>query len=476
MATAILLPQGQQQYCDGNGRPLAGGSVTYYVPNTTTLASVWQDEDESVVSPNPILLDANGMGKAFGSGNYLMVVKDVNGVTLWSALTSSSAVTISIGALGGAALAGDNTFTGTNRFENSVVISGDVMDWSNADAISAAGVLAIQGANGNLVPLQGAGSITSTDLNSGSIRVVRFLAAGITLVNSASLIVPTNGNLVSQVGDTMWLEGEAGGVTRVAFYQRFSGAALQASAAFSSLRGNVQGKKIITTAGAATGVLSCDEVTLETAAGLYITGKNLALGFAVTTVGVGGLDTGAATVSTWYHVYFVSDGTNFNVLLSLSATAPAVVGAYTYYAYAGAIRTTSGSASQLQGVLQYGNRAQWIVDGAVLTAMPLIGTGTTASAWSARAWGNFAPVTAAGIVLTLTGTLLAWHAGAAPNANYGSPTATTNPPPIAGGTNAGSSEVHVAVQGTFLLEDATNVYYWSDDADTRLFVGGWIYK
>ena len=34
--SATLLPNGMQQFVDGNGVPLAGGSVAFYVPNTLT--------------------------------------------------------------------------------------------------------------------------------------------------------------------------------------------------------------------------------------------------------------------------------------------------------------------------------------------------------------------------------------------------------------------------------------------------------
>ena len=43
-----------------------------------------------------------------------------------------------------------------------------------------------------------------------------------------------------------------------------------------------------------------------------------------TTTGAGGLDTGALANSTWYHLYLISNGTNFYGLASLSATAPQI--------------------------------------------------------------------------------------------------------------------------------------------------------
>lgn len=84
---AGLLPNGRQQYLDGNGKPLAGGQVFFYIPNTTTPKNTWQDADQTSLNTNPVLLDANGEAVIFGDGEYRQVLKDVFGTTVWDQTT-----------------------------------------------------------------------------------------------------------------------------------------------------------------------------------------------------------------------------------------------------------------------------------------------------------------------------------------------------------------------------------------------------
>lgn len=92
--TAALLPNARQQYFDGLGNPLAGGSVTYNVPGTTTLKPIWLDSGESLPAQNPVTLDENGYpeqtGQTFGDGTYRQIVRDANGIVIWDNLTAST--------------------------------------------------------------------------------------------------------------------------------------------------------------------------------------------------------------------------------------------------------------------------------------------------------------------------------------------------------------------------------------------------
>jgi hypothetical protein len=89
--SATLLPNGKQQFINGNGVPLAGGSVYTYVPSTTTPKTTWQDSGASIANTNPIILDANGMATIYGTGTYREVVYDANSNLLFDALTSDGA-------------------------------------------------------------------------------------------------------------------------------------------------------------------------------------------------------------------------------------------------------------------------------------------------------------------------------------------------------------------------------------------------
>lgn len=112
--TAALLPNARQQYFDGQGNVLSGGSVGYYVPGSTTLKQIWLDSGESTPAQNPVTLDENGYpeqtGQTYGDGSYRQIVKDVNGVTIWDNTTSSTG---SGGGGGGSPTVGDGDAVGT---------------------------------------------------------------------------------------------------------------------------------------------------------------------------------------------------------------------------------------------------------------------------------------------------------------------------------------------------------------------------
>jgi hypothetical protein len=67
---------------------------------------------------------------------------------------------------------------------------------------------------------------------------------------------------------------------------------------------------------------------------------------------VNGLDTGVQTASTTYYLYLIGNGTLIRSLVSLSSTAPAMPGGYTYKCRVGSIRTNA--ATQLYSFFQAG--------------------------------------------------------------------------------------------------------------------------
>ena len=69
---------------------LAGGSVTYYIPNTQTFKQTWQDAGETILNTNPVALDQNGCAIVYGAGIYRQILKDSLGNTVWDQLTASS--------------------------------------------------------------------------------------------------------------------------------------------------------------------------------------------------------------------------------------------------------------------------------------------------------------------------------------------------------------------------------------------------
>jgi microcystin-dependent protein len=101
---ATLLPLAVSQFLDQNGVPLAGGSVYFYIPNTTTPKDTYQDADGTVLNTNPVVLDSSGEAIIYGTGSYRQVVTDAGGNTIWDQVTADTAI-------GGLAWGGTSTGT-----------------------------------------------------------------------------------------------------------------------------------------------------------------------------------------------------------------------------------------------------------------------------------------------------------------------------------------------------------------------------
>jgi len=85
LQSATLLPNGQQQFVDGNGQPYASGTVTFYsnFPTCSVLKNTWSNSAQTVLNTNPVVLDSAGRATICGSGTYCQVLKDKNGNTIW---------------------------------------------------------------------------------------------------------------------------------------------------------------------------------------------------------------------------------------------------------------------------------------------------------------------------------------------------------------------------------------------------------
>jgi hypothetical protein len=127
MAASQLI-NGEQQFCDGNGVPYAGGSVYFYVYDTSTLANTWQDPNEVTLNTNPVILDADGRATIWGDGQYRQVLFDQFGNEIWdkpvfSLVTSDEVVTSFNGRTGDVTLSQSdvNTAIGTDDITNAML-------------------------------------------------------------------------------------------------------------------------------------------------------------------------------------------------------------------------------------------------------------------------------------------------------------------------------------------------------------------
>ena len=105
---AAILPPAKTTFVDQNGKPLTSGTVDFYIPNTSTRKTTWQDSAGTIANTNPVVLDAAGRAIVLGNGAYRQVVKDRLGNPQWDQVTSSA------GAGGsGSVTVGDGNAVGT---------------------------------------------------------------------------------------------------------------------------------------------------------------------------------------------------------------------------------------------------------------------------------------------------------------------------------------------------------------------------
>ncbi|WP_124749249.1 hypothetical protein [Burkholderia stagnalis] len=90
-----ILPNGKTSFHDANGRPLVGGKVFYYQPNTEIFKDTYTDLAATIVNQNPVTLDGRGEARIVGVGTYRQVVKDRYGNLIWDEQVSDLSPDIS---------------------------------------------------------------------------------------------------------------------------------------------------------------------------------------------------------------------------------------------------------------------------------------------------------------------------------------------------------------------------------------------
>ena len=307
----------------------------------------------------------------------------------------------------------------------------------------------------------GTSTITSfgtTAVTHGSPYRVRFSAA-LTLTNGANLILPGAANITTAAGDVADVVYDGSNVWRVINYALANGQPLVASTVPPGIS---SGLKIQATSNTAVTITAL-QVVIGSSTGTY-TPSAVSLTLGTGTSGANGLDTGAIAASTWYAVWVIYNGTTVAGMLSISSTAPTMPSGYTYKGRIGWVRT-DGSANLLR-TIQYGTRAQYITSS---SGYPLMASGSTSSTWSAISTANYAPSTAAGIVVGFQRGSTLGTIGVHPN----------NAVPTAGnlatlwlGSN-GNFDAPTNMQGLLLLE-TTNIYWLSNASLTYLYAQGWV--
>lgn len=169
---------GQQTFMDLNGDPLAGGSVFFYVPGTTTPKTTWVDSGFTVANVNPIILDQAGRATIWGQGAYRQVVVDQFGNTQWDQVTdagfSTTLTTLTVN--GTTTLNGATTVNGLlSAFDGAQVTGGVAVDSLTAtNDVNVDGKLTVSASgskfsNGLVVGSSGGVGTTALEVDSGSI-------------------------------------------------------------------------------------------------------------------------------------------------------------------------------------------------------------------------------------------------------------------------------------------------------------------
>lgn len=171
-----LLPNGQQQFADANGAPLAGGLVYFYVPSTTTPKATWQDIGETTLNTNPVVLNAAGRATIWGTGEYREIVYDGFGNLIWDQITygagQAQVSTTGFGAVG--TLAGASSTDLGSITSNNVLVTGSAT-------------------------ISSFGSSAST---SAPVFLVRFSGVSTLTYNATSMVLPGGKSITTAAGDT----------------------------------------------------------------------------------------------------------------------------------------------------------------------------------------------------------------------------------------------------------------------------------
>lgn len=115
-----------QQFFDDNGNPLSNGKVYTYISGTSTLKATYEDRELTILNTNPVILDAAGRCKMFGTGVLRVVVKDANDVLLTDTsgiTTNATDATIT----GGFSVAGNTSLTGNLGVTGDTTLTGGLV-------------------------------------------------------------------------------------------------------------------------------------------------------------------------------------------------------------------------------------------------------------------------------------------------------------------------------------------------------------
>lgn len=312
---ATLLPPAKSQFFDALGNPLAGGSVAFFIPGTTTPSNTWQDAGQTTLNTNPIILDSAGEALIYGNGSYRQIVKDSLGNTIWDQITSAPGLQTDIQSSG--YLWGGTSSGGANIYNITLptlgptlgsYVAGQSFEFFTHQANTGAAVINISGLGAKSITKNGSVALIAGDIvNAQIVRVTLDPNLNAELISAPGSLALTAGTGLLGTGTVVSLDPS---------YQQ----------------GNIGG--LITSFNSATILnialgyaVSDDNTAMMKLASAYTkTTASWAVGTAS-----GALDTGSVANNTGYHVFLIQrpDTGVVDVLFSASFASPTMPANYT---------------------------------------------------------------------------------------------------------------------------------------------------
>lgn len=126
-AATTLLPNGKQCFTGLAGAPLVAGSINFFIPNTSTPKTTWQDAAQATQNTQPLNLDSNGCAIIYGTGSYRQQVYDgpsATGNLIWDQVTTDTSASNAVfwaGLAGGTPNVITITDSGFNGTDGSII-------------------------------------------------------------------------------------------------------------------------------------------------------------------------------------------------------------------------------------------------------------------------------------------------------------------------------------------------------------------
>lgn len=306
------------------------------------------------------------------------------------------------------------------------------------------------------------GSTASTAL---PIYFLTFVGINTLTYNAASLILPSAANIATAAGDTAVAQYLGSGNWKVWSYQRASGASVTATGVLAGASGvNIANNAV--TPNTQIDYTATQAVMLNSSnVGIFAA----SLSGTINTANIGVIDgiQVARANSTWYNIYFLSNGTTSGAFMVPQGTALSAPAGYTFSVFIGTWQTNS--TGNFFRAKQIGRKTQYIIDSATnttLATMTIIsgaqGTPSTGTMVAAPIAG-WVPPTATAIsgFAGVSGTMIA-----GPNNTTGGTSASAPGPPIQ------IASIGVTIPFTWLIESA-NIYYAATSATGSIVAQGY---